>query len=493
MKQCGKYKKYISVLALTVAAAVFLSGCAGNIPFLENKNAASEEEGFMLETLGLTPDFSYEKPVEKPSVQTDRLGYLPESTKMAVFQGKQLPESFQVMARNSGECVYEGTVRAGGEDADGILTGYGTFTALKDEGSYYIQCEKIGCSYYFTIGNEVYLERARELGGIIEEAQRAGASVRESGEICEMLSYLLLTYEMYPELPVKIWDAGNTGGEDTEINGAGFFEMLRAETDLLLSIQDEKTGGVYKNAETADAVGENAKEPQPEIDAETTAVYAGTMAKYSYLYQEYDWNYANICLKAAAKAWRYLEKEERRGNLYTDEVTAGRIYAASELYRASNERAYHNYMLQNRELITNGKENLYLLMGKVTYLSTRRKVDHELCSQIMSGLMEDAGRIAAEGKTETFLVKEKEIDAILWDMTVLTLTNYAIMNHEYVTVIENHLHYLSGRNAESALLLEKPGSREAAKLLLLFGVVETEREIVEKSMEEMEPDGMEGT
>ena len=445
----------------------------------------------MPETLGLTPDFSYERETERPGIRTDLLGYLPDSTKAAVFQGKELPEKFQVIEKDSGACVYEGDIRVNKSGTGGAAVGYGTFTELKEEGNYYIRCDRIGYSYPFAIGKDVYLERTRRLGSLIEETRNGQSEsgeeiVRESMEICETLSYLLAAYEMYPALFAKIWEGGNTGGKEAAIDGEKFFGTFRAETDLLLSIQDEKTGGVYKMAKAESPAEEGGKAAQPEISAEATAVYAGTMAKYSYLYQEYDWNYANICLKAAAKAWRYLEKEERRGTLDIGSADTGRIYAAAELYRASNERAYHTYMLQNSELLAEQNEDIYLLIGKVTYLSTRRDVNHELCGQIMKGLMEHAAKIAAEGKKELFLVKERETDVILWDMTVLALTNYAIMNHEYVTVIENHLHYLSGRNAESALLLEEPGGVEAAKLLLLFSVVEAERKIVEESMEETE-------
>lgn len=485
MKRYVKYKNYIPVLSVTVAASLLLSGCAVNLPFMESAGTEQGEQEFAPETLGLTPDFSYERQTERPGIRIDTLGYLPDSAKVAVFQGKELPEKFQVIAKDSGESVYEGSIRVSGAGEDGVFTGYGTFTELKEEGDYYIRCDRMGYSYSFAIGKDVYLEEARQLGSIIEVARNGGSEsgkeiVRESMEICETLSYLLAAYEMYPALSVKIWDDSNKEDSETGINGEKFFGMLRAETDLLLSIQDEKTGGVYKEAKTASLTEEGG---QPAISAEATAVYAGTMAKYSYLYQEYDWDYANICLKAAAKAWRCLEKAERRGTLDTGSVETGRIYAAAELYRASNERAYHNYMLQNGELMTDRKEDIYLLIGKVTYLSTRRDVNHELCGQIMKGLMESAARIAAEGKTEVFLVKERKTDVILWDMTVLALTNYAIMNHEYVTVIENHLHYLMGRNEASALLLEEPDSVEAAKLLLLFGVVEAERKIIEESIE----------
>lgn len=462
---------------------MLLSGCAMPFPFAGGGNGGSGEQELMPETLGLEPDFSYERAEERPRIQTDHLGYLPYSVKTAVFQGRELPEDFQVIEKDSGRCVYEGKIRRREQGEDGIVTGYGTFTEVREEGIYYIRCDKIGCSYYIPIGDSVYLEKAMELGRLIEEAQSGEETVRQTVDICETLSYLLMTYEMYPALLVKIWESADAGGDGTGINGKRFFGMLRSETDLLLSLQDEKTGGVYKEAKTTAAAGQDGQE-QPEISAEATAVYAGTMAKYGYLYQEYDWDYANICLKAASKAWRYLEKEERSRSLDADGVAAERIYAASELYRASNERAYHNYMLQNSELMASRKEDLYLLIGKVTYLSTGREVDHELCGQIMSDLMKDAERTAAEGKTEQFLVKENETDVILWKMTALALTNYAIMNHEYVTVIESHLHYLMGRNGQSALLLEEPDNVEAAKLLFLFGVVEAERKIIEESMEE---------
>lgn len=458
---------------------MFLSGCAADVPFAADRQ---EETEIMPETLGLTPDFTYEKAREGPSIQVDRLGYLPGSSKAAVFQGKDLPESFQVMAKDTGECVYEGRIRIK-EEENGISTGYGNFMEVREEGSYYVQCEKIGCSYYFDIKEDVYLEKAGQYGEIIQEMTNAGEPP-ETKDVCETVSSLLAAYEMYPELLTQIWDLGNptAGDGEPERNAEGFFRMLRGKTDLLLTVQDEKTGGIFESTE-APRVEENGQTAEREISLEATAAFAGTMAKYGYLYQEYDWDYANICLKAAAKAWRYLDKAERREGSLNDSAETGRIYAAAELYRASNERLYHNYILQNQELIVSGREDLYLLMGKVTYLSTRRTVDHELCGQIMNGLMNKAGKTAADRKDGLFFLEEEGTDAVLWDMTGLALTNYAIMNHEYTTVIENQLHYLFGRNEKGAFLLEEPDAAEAAKVLLLLSAVEAERKIVEESAE----------
>ena len=492
-------KKRFSRIALIMAISLFLSGCAGNIPFTDKEEKVSKETGYTVETLGLEPDFSYERQVEIPNVQVNRLGYLPESTKVAFFQGKELPESFQVIEKESGKCVYEGEVRRREGTAGDILTGYGNFTGIKAEGSYYIQCDKIGCSYYFDIGRTVYQETARGLIKVIEEmpegtAQNGQAENEdEAVDVCAMISYLLVTYELYPELLAEIWEPAGTGSEMPEVVGEDFFRMIREGTDRLLALQDEKNGGIYKSMEARSLTEESGQSDNAKISDEATAAFAGTMAKYGYLYQQYDRDYANICLKAAAKAWRYLSSRQSGAERSVEDsisagvsAATGMFYAASELYRASNEVTYHNYILQNQEWMLDQKEDIYLLMAKITYLSARRKVDPVLCGKMIGGLMESAERITAEAKEGLFLVDEEETDAVLWNMSVMALANYAIMNQEYVTVIEDHVHYLMGRNREAEFLAENPEGREAAGMLLLLSVIEAEQEIVEAAESEEE-------
>lgn len=499
MKWYDMAKKVFPRIALIMAISLLLSGCAGNIPFMGKEEKESGETEYMAETLGLEPDFSYERQAETPNVQVNRLGYLPESTKIAFFQGKELPENFRVIEKESGECVYEGEVRQKEDTDGGILTGYGSFTEVKEEGCYYIQCDKIGCSYYFDIGRMVYLETARELVKAVEglpEGEAQDVEIEngeETADACVMISYLLVTYEMYPELFAEIWEPAITESETPEIVGEDFFRMIRKQTDRLLSLQDEKTGGIYKKMNVLSLPKEGGQEDNAEISEEATAAFAGVMAKYSYLYQQYDWDYANICLKAAAKAWRYLSSRQsgagwNMGETASSERDAetGMFYAASELYRASNDITYHNYILQNQEFVLNRKDDFYLLVGKITYLSARRKVDHALCGQIIDKLMRSAEHIAAEAKKGLFLVGEEETDAVLWNMSVMALANYAIMNQEYVTVIENHVHYLMGRNAEAGILTKNPDGKEAAGMLLLLSVVEAEQEIVEAAESEEE-------
>lgn len=457
-------------LVLFLAANVLLAGCAGTMPA---EDAPGESE---VRTLGLAPVFEYEVPTERPSVLTNQAGYLKESRKIAVFQGKELPERFEVIDKESELCVYRGTVDYKDRDAvNGLLTGQGNFTDLQEEGNYYIRCDKIGCSYYFTIGDDIYLETAKELQEILE----AEKGERDSAETCEIISYLLMAYELYPELFVELWRPDNTVEEEKELAGStAFFEMLRYETDWLLAMQDEKTGGIYGGIKALPAVAvdiDDTEEPLllQEISEEATAYFAGAMAKYSYFYQEYDLEYATICLKAAAKAWRYLERHP----VQEEAGISGRFYAATELYRASNETRYHNYILQNQESLLDREEDFYFLMGEVTYLSTRRKVNNNLCGLMMERLMREAEQISEETKGSLFLVGDEDLDAIMWNMTVMSVVDYAITNHEYSTVIEEHVHYLLGRNRWAEPMTDDLGVKDAVGMLLMLSTVLSEKDV----------------
>ncbi len=480
-------RRMISILSVCfITVSALLTGCAFQAP---EKQGEKETEN-VPETLGLAPVFEYELPHEMPSVQINQDGYLTESTKIAVFQGEELPESFRILKKESDECVYVGEVRYRGKDnASGLEIGHGNFSDFQETGDYYIQCEKIGCSYYFKIGEDIYLETA----GQLKEALEAGQTVnnvnggwqtdtegnQDTVAACETLSYLLLAYENYPGLLTELWSP-ETAGENTEAAGIAFFETLRAETDWLLSMQDEKTGGIYGGIKTVSEKPDAETQEQyllQEISETATASFAGTMAKYSYLYQQYDWDYATICLKAAGKAWKYLEgswyaagRKEEKTNI------SGRFYAAAELYRASNEARYHNYILQNQELILNQNQDFYLIMGETTYLSTRRKVDDALCGQMMGFLMEKAEVITEKTKENLFLAEAEDMEELLWNMTIMSVVDYAITNQEYSTVIENNLHYLLGRNRQAEILLDGLEIKDTARVLLMLSVVMAEKD-----------------
>ena len=47
------------------------------------------------------------------------------------------------------------------------------------------------------------------------------------------------------------------------------------------------------------------------------------------------------------------------------------------------------------------------------------------------------------------MVTSEDHAALLDDMRTVTITDHIIYNYEYTTIIENHAHYLMGRNPEA--------------------------------------------
>lgn len=50
-------------------------------------------------------------------------------------------------------------------------------------------------------------------------------------------------------------------------------------------------------------------------------------------------------------------------------------------------------------------------------------------------------------------------DELLQNMMVLTMVNQIISNHEYKTIIMNHLHYFMGENRKSICYIDQVGSK----------------------------------
>lgn len=194
-------------------------------------------------------------------------------------------------------------------------------------------------------------------------------------------------------------------------------------------------------------------------DWETAAYYASALAKFSYTYKEYDNVYATTCLQLADAVWKYLEENADK----MDEEL--RFMAATELYRASGGGKYHRYIeefCQNRTgKITSDREAVY---GAVTYIATKQRVDVDICTRFMKEIMNEAEEIAEHSKNSFYqvdtTVRQDNNEEILWDMVVLTVVDYVIANHEYAMIIENHLHYLLGRNFLSLSYMDGVGERE---------------------------------
>ena len=203
---------------------------------------------------------------------------------------------------------------------------------------------------------------------------------------------------------------------------------------------------------------------------DATIHFAATMAKFSYLYQSYDREFATQCLQASDRAYRYAE------NYLADISQEQYFYAAAELYRATGGYQYHSviksYLAQNTDP---DLENDFAFWGCVTYLSTKQSVDIALCRSVIQNLMRKGEEISYGSKDSKLLVKADEKQGssagLLRNMTRLAVVDHIITNHEYATVLENHIHYMLGRNLLSISYLDGEGERNYRDIDVSLGVM----------------------
>lgn len=505
-------RRYRSI-ALILTGILFLGGCAS--PLQETAGKAAEKP----QLLGLRPDFSYTVPESVPFVVTDQAGYLVSVEKKAIFLGTEVPDSFEIRNADTEEIVYRGKISAKGKDQEtGKEVSIGTFSDFQTEGSYYIRCDTIGCSYPFRIGNDCYEEVMEDLLTKLgkaddsmtadDEALLAGGlseTLKNSGTVvtgCETADMMMLAYELYPDYFDRTLE-GTAGG----VRIPAVLEAVRNETDWMMTMQDPNSGGIYAGAvqtKLPDQTEKQQKQAQTQAQAPiytdkdisylSTASFAAAMAGFSYLYAKYDTAYAAKCTQAAELAWNYLEKHPET----EAHDASARFYAAAQLFRLTQKTAYRSAAEEKVAQRMEEPLDEFSFLGMVTYLSTTGKVDKELCSEMIQLLMKDSEHIADQASESLFLADADgsgtQVQNILWNMVRLSVVDYVITNHEYSTVIENNVHYLLGANPDAACMLPGMGARnlngkeaagkqitslpEQAQLLFLLSVVTSEHEMI---------------
>jgi endoglucanase len=392
------------------------------------------------------PVLLYDVPVMYPSVFVNREGYSKSKEKVVIVRSEYLPEAFRVVDAVTGTMVYTGKLQERGfYNESEEYTGYGDFTEVVQAGTYYVECDVVGRSYPFEIEEGIERrifdkcigEMESRLQNITTDISRNPDNWKIIGEgrdsWMESLLHLLLTYEIYPQTD----DRKDTGQLPS------ILEVVEEGIKGLLYLQDEETGGVQGHS----------------------YLYASILAKYSYLYQQYDSVLANEILNLADRAWRYAEKLRSQQEKREDE--AYRMTAAAELYRATGRYNYRKVFLEYgramEQAVSDGNVNIRRnqrideetkgqTLAKITYISTTQRVDVELCNLFITQLMQEAEYIAAEldqNVLEANLQDPKDGDQLFWKIMELSVVEYAITNHEYGLVLENQYQILCGRNSEA--------------------------------------------
>lgn len=301
------------------------------------------------------------------NIYVNQLGYLPQSTKIAVFatpQGKDAPTPLTPgkvqLCKKGGTCVLEkDAVAFGFDEASGDFVWQVDFSELTEPGAYEIKWNNM-TSYPFSVGSDLY----EDLNILLSKAlyfQRCGMEIEEryagkfARKICHTAPSVLWTeYEKFQagelaEADMKKFDirggwhdAGDFGRYSTAAacalahilyayrffpdaftqslnipeSGNGIPDILnecRYELDWLIQMQDEEGGVYHKHTTQYHApfvmpCDDTAQMLLLPVSSMAVASFVATMALASRIYRPYDSTFADRALDAAKKSYTWLEK-----------------------------------------------------------------------------------------------------------------------------------------------------------------------------------------
>ena len=410
-----RYRKPCFFLWLCLLAGS-LAGCG----FREETEDSVKNPYAAAVSMESTPVVDYVVPRLLPNVLVDARGYSVGDDKTAAVKGLSLPEEFRLVNAATGETVYIGMIEEVTYNSElELYTGYLDFSDFEAEGTYYLECDIIGQSYRFTIQGQMY---AALFGEVYE---RMTESCRERTLTLSEAIALLEAYEWYTDV------------------------FPDEDRDDVPDVLEELRGWVSYVEETG-------------VDSEE-ALYAAFLAKFSYLYQKFDHGYATDCLKRASMVFGQAQTaigEE-----------ADSFFALTELYRATGLYTYRRQIIDHKSFFENNSsylEETEYLYAAMTYMSTRQRVDVELCKTFMDDLMDRAEEISKHYSEMIHPVSAKNngSEVLLKRGVELSCANYIMNNYQYTGITEEFLHYLMGRNQESVCFYTDDG--DSISYLLLF-------------------------
>ena len=450
----------------------------------------------------------------------NQVGYYPNTTKTALLLNLSAPQpgKVQLVSNRTKRTVFETELNAPQQDAasqDIIQTI--DFSKFNKEGSYYLKSGNIK-SYPFQIGKNIYREPLSKLLRSYY-LQRCGVAVRDSasgvnhppchisdglvahtdafnqdgkpkratggwhdagdygkyvGPTAVTVGRLLSLYEQYPTLfsdrQLAIPESGNRRPD--------ILDEVKVGLDWMLTMQRED-GAVYRKLSGKEWPGAIVphEDKQPRyiygISTSETAKFAAAMAMANRIYTPYDAKFAQNCLKAAQKAWSFLQTEpsakvdwvqgddngsggylnqSAEGRLQTDRND--RLWAAAELLITTGNSAFEQYLTQN---IASWTYSLYEWsdpspLGMTDYLIlTGRKGSDSLKQQIKEKLLQRADSVMQNVASSGYRLANQDF---IWasnkraaEEGITLVYAYRLTgNQEYLKAAVDQLDYLIGRN-----------------------------------------------
>ncbi|HUK17922.1 MAG TPA: glycoside hydrolase family 9 protein [Bryobacteraceae bacterium] len=464
-------------------------------------------------------------------IKLDQAGYLPALPKVALVSVNAPASDFTVRRAQGGSVVFRAKLGAPVDDADsGDRLQAADFSSLTSNGSYYILVPGIGRSWDFAIGPDVYarpwylamrsyygqrcgiavdlgpefpgfrhaachLEGAwhpssgktgpRESKGGWHDAGDYGRYVVNSGI---STGTLLWTWEFFgtrlAKVTLKLPESGN-GTPD-------ILNEIRWNLDWMLTMQDEDGGVWHKQTseqfcpfimpeadKLVSYVIGTSQDPYKSSCA--TGDFAAVMAIAERLYKPYDAAFAERALRAAERAWRWLDRHPDVTFRNPPGVGTGeygdrncgdeRLWAAAELFRTTGAAAYQKFFLDSyaeysaaiKPVSPQSWANVANL-ALWTYVLAKG-ADSAAAAAIRRDSIAAADQLVARSTANGYRISMTPRDYIWGSNSVLA--NYGIQllvadafqhNPRYVETAVEDLHYLLGRNTFSLSFVTRVGA-----------------------------------
>ncbi|MCL1820117.1 MAG: glycoside hydrolase family 9 protein [Oscillospiraceae bacterium] len=438
------------------------------------------------------------------NIHINQLGYRPDSPKQAVIPDNA--SEFSLCRADDNSIVYSGIASDSltSEAADETVR-IADFSDFTQNGEYYIYAGE-GRSYSFQINENPYgglrkaildffhyqkcgmeldagvwshpechatTARAYDINGDLTEDWKdvtggwhdAGDYGRYIVPAAQTVAQLLLGYEM-------------SNNPDSELLDIVWFEI-----EWMLKMQDEATGGVYHKV-TCRSFPPLDIMPQSETDTlylspmsvAATGDFAASMALASRFYPEQK----DTLLAAARRAWDWLQKNPDLPSFknprlvvtgeYGDDTTDDeRFWAACELFAATGEEKFHDYIKSDDLYAGLGWKHMGTY-GLIAYLfNAGDNADPELTERMKAKLQAVCDDIMAKYSSEPYGVSlgtdydwgsnmEVGNNAMTLLIGDMLLGNTA----GYTEAALDHMNYLLGKNALSQSYITGFGSKASA-------------------------------
>jgi endoglucanase len=445
------------------------------------------------------------------SIHLNQAGYRTADRKTALITGKV--ERYQVYS-NGGDLVYEGTTTARNPGPCGMPTTdkssgdalwEADFTNVTDSGTYYIQAGN-DRSPSFVIGDSVYSDLTKAVLKMFyyQRCGGSGISGAYAGRFAHGPCHLGNAAYFDPDDPVY-------GGTEADVSGgwhdAGDYgryitpaakavtdlmmacelfpgissldfggplklpQEIRYELEWMLKMQHPVTGGVYHKVTTQNHApfnvmpeGDHAQLYLSPVSAQATGSFAAAMARASRFFRRHDPVFADKCITAAEKAWKWLMVNPRlqeyrdpsffRTGAYGDTISFDeRCWAAAELFSATGADGYLSF-LDGSPLPQPGfgwtDNGSYAMTAYL--LSDKTNKNSDLYNRVKECFLDDADHICKASKNDGYGIS---LEHYPWgsNMTVannamtLLLANVLKPDPDYINTALDHFHYLMGRNA----------------------------------------------